>query len=256
MCVCVCVYFDACRWAYIIELLALQCGSLMSLSSQVGVAVSPCAVSFDCRRSALLLSAYHLFRMFRATLALYSFAFAFAFACLLAYLLLITFVARWRETFFICLEIEPFFFRCLCLVSSRLVFFFFVFFFWLPPRITFYLRILCLSALLLRLPFCLLLFCELNIILIRMVHFPSTALQTQPKIDRFSLGSVQFWVSGKIDVPSHCAFNCYCCCCSCCCTEPLLSVAFDFLLLLLLLLLFLLQLTFVIFMRDSCHNSS
>lgn len=43
-------------------------------------------------------------------------------------------------------------------------------------------------SLLLRLPFCLLLFCELNIILIRMVHFPSTALQTQPKIDRFSFG--------------------------------------------------------------------
>lgn len=153
----------------------------------------PCSVSFDCRRSALLLSASHLLGMFRATLALYSFAFAFAFAsaCLLAYLLLITFVARWRETSFICLEIEPFFFRCLCLASPRLV---------LsssassssssgcPHGLRFtYASFVCLFSFA-SFAFCLLLFCELNIILIRMVHFPSTALQTPPKIDRFSFG--------------------------------------------------------------------
>lgn len=171
-----------------LSLLALQCGTLSCLL--LLKLRLPCSVSFDCRRSALLLSASHLLGMFRATLALYSFAFAFASACLLAYLLLITFVARWRETSFICLEIEPFFFRCLCLASPRLVLSCLRLLLLLaaPTDYVLLTHPLSVCSLLLRLPFCLLLFCELNIILIRMVHFPSTALQTQPKIDRFSFG--------------------------------------------------------------------
>lgn len=98
--VCKCVYLCVCMCVLMrvdelisLSLLALQCGTLLSLAAQVEVALLR---FLDCRRSALLLSASHLLGMFRATLALYSFAFAFAFApaCLLAYLLLITFVAR------------------------------------------------------------------------------------------------------------------------------------------------------------------
>lgn len=187
VCLCVCVLMRV-NELISLSLLALQCGTLLSLAAQVEVALlrflwlSKIGLTIVCVSSVRYVSGNPrtvlLCLCLRLRLCLPFSVFTFNY--IRRALTRDFFHLPWNRALLLSLSLSR-------LASSRVVFVC-VFFFWLPPRITFYLRILCLSTLLLRLPFCLLLVCKLNIILIRMVHFPSTALQTQPKIDRFSFG--------------------------------------------------------------------
>lgn len=191
VCVFVCVYVcvDACRWAYIIEFVGSSVrNSLLSLAAQVEVALlrflwlSKIGLTIVCVSSVGYVSGNPrtvlLCLCLRLRLCLPFSVFTFNY--IRRALTRDFFHLPWNRALLLSLSLSRLASSCLRLRLLLLLA--------APTDYVLLTHPLSVCSLLLRLPFCLLLFCELNIILIRMVHFPSTAVQTQPKIDRFSFG--------------------------------------------------------------------